>query len=197
MNQQAKNRHERRRLETCRKLQEATLALILERGYDMLSVQDITERADVGRGTFYIHFKDKEDAAWSVIREGFEATDREAHRVLTESFEGRMPPQPEYFGYVNMFRLAEQNRDLYRMMLGGQGSALLTARAQDYIAADLEREALFWPIYEGYEAPRQVVAQIVTGAIVRLITWWLETDNDYSAEQMAAMLYETLHHRKP
>jgi hypothetical protein len=40
-------------------------------------------------------------------------------------------------------------------------------------------------------------AQIITGAVMRLVIWWLETENDYTPEQMAGLLYWTLHHREP
>jgi len=41
------------------------VSLILERGWDEVSVQDVCARADVGRSTFYVHFADKEDALFS------------------------------------------------------------------------------------------------------------------------------------
>lgn len=42
-------------------LRDALVALILERGWDAVSVKDVCERADVGRSTFYAHFGDKEE----------------------------------------------------------------------------------------------------------------------------------------
>ena len=189
---QTLTRHQRRRMRTRNQLKSATLELLLEKGYDTITVQHITDRADLGRGTFYIHFKDKEDVVWSIVKEGMDATDREARKQIGE----QLPPHPEYYGYLNMFRHANQNRDLYRVMLGGQGSSLLTARVHDYLARDLEQEMQNYEIYQDFEAPQGITAQIVTGAIIRLIIWWLETENDYPPEKMAGMLYETIHHQK-
>ena len=45
----------------------------MEKGYEAVTIQDITDRADLGRGTFYIHFKDKEEAIWSAIEDGLRA----------------------------------------------------------------------------------------------------------------------------
>ena len=73
------NRHEKRKIQTQKKLQEAALELVLDGGYDRLSIQEITDRADLGRGTFYLYFKDKEDVIWSIIKEGIDAEDRAAH----------------------------------------------------------------------------------------------------------------------
>src|SRR5215467_15595598 len=53
---------EDRRVRRSRRLpQDALLELILEKGYDKVTVQDILDRADVGRATFYAHFRDKDD----------------------------------------------------------------------------------------------------------------------------------------
>ena len=185
-------RHQRRRLRTRQQLKDATLELLLEVGYDSISIQNITDRADLGRGTFYIYFKDKEDIVWEIIREGLDAADEEARQRVGDT----LPEKPEFYGYLNMFRHADQNRDLYRVMLGSQGSAMLSARVQNYLAEDLEQEILRYGLYPDSPIPQRIVSQVITGATIRLITWWLETPNNYSPEEMAKMLYETLHHQK-
>jgi AcrR family transcriptional regulator len=52
---------DRRVLRTRRQLQDALMALVLEKGYDAVTIEDITERADLGRTTFYLHYKDKDE----------------------------------------------------------------------------------------------------------------------------------------
>ncbi len=54
------NRRERRKLATRQTLLDATQALLAKRSFDALSVDDIVERADVARGTFYNYFADKD-----------------------------------------------------------------------------------------------------------------------------------------
>ena len=187
-------RHERRRLQTRKQLMQSTLELVLEKGYDAISIQDITDRADLGRGTFYIHFKDKEEVVWTAFRDLFQELEQEAHKQLD-----RLMPQVEYYGLLNIFRHAEKNRDLYRVMFGGRGSAALMGRAQDFLA-----EAFLYDIRNtpeppevNFNIPEEVEAQILVGVISRLLTWWLETSNTYSAEQMAAMTYEALYRKAP
>src|ERR1700748_3847821 len=51
---------DRRARRTRRNLGDALIALIVERGYDRITVQDVLDRADVGRSTFYAHFRDKD-----------------------------------------------------------------------------------------------------------------------------------------
>ena len=51
-----------RRIQRTRQgLRNALLELIKEKGYDFISVEEITRRANLGRATFYLHYKDKED----------------------------------------------------------------------------------------------------------------------------------------
>ena len=77
----------RRVQRTRRTLREALVALILERGWDRFSIQDICERADVGRSTFYTHFADKED----VVGAGFEDLGRGVRAELAAASGARRP----------------------------------------------------------------------------------------------------------
>jgi AcrR family transcriptional regulator len=192
MNAPALTRHERRRLQTRQQLIQATLDLVLSKGYGSVSVQDITDRADLGRGTFYIHFKDKDEVLWTAFQDLFGRLESEAHTQLD-----RDTPQAEYYGLLNIFQHAEQNRDLYRVLFGSQGSALLTSRAQDFLARafrDDIRQAR--PPQVDFHLPEEFEAQLLTGMVSRLLHWWLEDPGRYSAQQMATMTYQALYRRQ-
>lgn len=187
-------RHQRRRLQTRNLLIQSTLELVLEKGYESISIQDITDRADLGRGTFYLHFKDKEEVIWTAFREFFQELEHEAHRHLDRNL-----PQVEYYGLMNIFRHADVNRDLYRVMFGGRGSAILTGRVQDFLAEVILRDIYNAPQPPeiNFNLPEEFEAQLLTGVISRLLHWWLETPNGYTAEQMAAMTYMALYRQLP
>jgi AcrR family transcriptional regulator len=188
------SRHERHRLQTRQKLIESTLQLVLEKGFDSITIQDITGRADLGRGTFYIHFKDKEEVVWAAYQNSFQALEQEAHQQLD-----RQMPQVEYYGLLNIFNHAGNNRDIYRVIFGRQGSASLSARAQDFLANAFLEDIHKAPPPSGvdFHLPEEVETQILVGIITRMLFWWLETSNDYSAEKMAAMIYIALYRKQP
>ncbi len=195
MNTPPQSRHERRRQQTRKLLIQTTVQLVLEKGYDDISIQDITDRADLGRGTFYIHFKDKEEVVWSAVQDLILELEQKAHLQYKDG----IPDQPEYYGLLYIFRQAEKNRDLFRVIFSGRGSAVLTRRVEDLLAViflyDLQnRPFLRDPISD---VPVEVVAQMTTGLITRMIDWWLNTPNNYTAEQMAGMLYQVLYRKKP
>jgi AcrR family transcriptional regulator len=194
MNTPPPSRHERRRLQTRKLLIQTTLQLILEKGFNSISIQDITDRADLGRGTFYIHFKDKEDVVWTAVQDLFQELEREAHQKLD-----RDTPQVEYFGLLNIYRHVEKNRDLYQVIFGRQGSSILTARAQDYLAKVFSNDirSAPYPPEVNFNLPEEIEAQLLTGIISRLIFWWLENPNNYTAKQMTEMTYKALYRKNP
>ncbi|MBN1437944.1 MAG: TetR/AcrR family transcriptional regulator [Anaerolineales bacterium] len=189
------SRHARRRRQTRRQLIQAAVQLVLEKGYEAVTIQEITDRADLGRGTFYIHFKDKEEAVWSAIEDGLRATEEDAHRQFARG----LPVQAEYYAYRNIFRHAEKNKDLYRVMLGGKGSAVMTTRVQQHLSSELARDLAALPVkvFLEFRVPAEVLAQVVSGAAIQLVRWWLETPNKYSPDDMAGLLYTSLHHKSP
>jgi AcrR family transcriptional regulator len=193
MTEEEKNRHQLRRQRTRRQLQDAMLALVLEKGFDSIVIQEITDRADVGRGTFYFHFSSKEDVLWSIVEDRIHLTERE----LAAGFDGTMPPQAEYYGYLNMFRHVEQNRDIYKLLVSSKGSQEIANRARQYLVKETEHDIETFGVYRDIGQPPEITAQIVVGLLYTLIFWWLETPNEYSVQEMAAILYRTLHHQAP
>jgi AcrR family transcriptional regulator len=195
MNNPPLTRHQRRRMQTRKGLVQAAVELVIKKGYEDVTVQDITDRADLGRGTFYIHFKDKEDVVWSAIQGLILELEQEAH----QQFKNCIPDQPEYYFLRNIFRYADRNRDLFRVSLGERGSAALTRRVQDLVVAIILYDLQDGPILHDptSNVPAEIVAQMMTGLITRMISWWLDTLNDYTAEQMAGMIYQSLYRKKP
>lgn len=186
-------RHQRNRLRTRKQLQTALVALILEKGYDTVSIQDITDRADLARATFYLHAKDKEELLWSLIKDLIHKTEAEVEQKFTSPY----PPQAEYYGYRNIFEHMGKNRDIYRVILGNRGSSSMMHRVHEYMVSETLIDMERFGIYADLRLPAEIAAQIVVGSILSLAIWWLENPNDYTSEQMGSMLYEVLHHRKP
>src|SRR6185436_7350084 len=87
---------------TRRMLREALVALLMERGWDEVSVQDVCARADVGRSTFYVHFADKEEALFS----GFDDLHGALANLSREStpFSFVLPLIEHALGNVRLFR---------------------------------------------------------------------------------------------
>ena len=185
MNKSNPTRHQRRRMRTREKLKQATFELMLESGYEHLSIKSITERADLGRGTFYLHFKDREDAVWALVEDSILAADSQAR----EAYSGTMPADTLQALFLNIFRHVDQSRDLYSVILGSKGSAVTSSKIQDYLVEEFKRDTRDYGLTFKIPAiPLEVYLQILVGAVVRLAYWWLETPNDLTPEELASMI---------
>lgn len=190
MDKPSTTRHTRRRDRTRSQLQDAMLEMLIEHGYDAIVVQQITDRADVGRGTFYFHFDDKEDVLWSIVEDRFPVQSLAAE-------EAGEPGQTEFDRYVNRFRAYEKNKPVFLAVLGSRASQAVASRVHQLLAEEIIHEMEALQFYHDLDQPAEITAQIVVGLTVRLAVWWLENNKPYTAMQMGVLLYQTLHHREP
>jgi AcrR family transcriptional regulator len=188
------SRHERRSQSTEKKIIQTTVALILEKGFDTVSIQDITDKADIGRGTFYIHFKSKEGVVWIAIKDVLHDLIQDIHK----NYDRRVPKE-KYSALCCVYKYAKDNRDLWLAVLGERGSMKLAGHVQDFLA-----EALLYDIKNTSSlrlrepnVPQDVLAQMLAGSLVRIILWWLETPSAYSIEQMSEYTYKLFYRRNP
>jgi len=70
------DKNDRRSQRTRQLISDAFVELLLEKGYEAMSIRDVIERANVGRSTFYSHFKDKEELFVSQLDRLLEALSR-------------------------------------------------------------------------------------------------------------------------
>ncbi len=192
MSNEALNRHQRRKQRTRDLLKQCTLDLLLEKGYLALTIQDITDRADVARGTFYVHFNDKDNIVWAI----FEDSLKSLTEVLLQYSVVENAAQRKFLMWRYTFEYAQNHRDLLRVMVGEQGHPAFAQRIQEYVYRFIEngiQNGIFGPDMHT-NVPIGFVAQFMTGALVGLMLWSLETD--YSPSQLATMFYEVIY-REP
>ena len=170
-------RPDRRVTRTRRALREALIGLILEKGYDAITVGDIVDRADVGRSTFYAHFVDKD----ALLLGGFSALPtlwaEESRGSDAES--GAIP----FTFSLKMFRHADEERRLFRALVG-QRSGALVQRQLDRVLSDLVRADLERLHAVGDAHTLDVALRFVVSAYVGLLTWWLDHPTPATPEQM-------------
>jgi AcrR family transcriptional regulator len=184
---------DRRVRRTRRLLREALLALILEKGYDQVTVQDVLDRADIGRATFYAHFRDKDDLLMSGAQELRESLRRRMAAFLTA--QGR-PDHDELEVTRVLFEHAGRHRRLYRALVGQRGAGIILKYAHQDLTA-LFREHLEQAIAHRRlqpSVPVEVTIQYVVSALLALLTWWLDNDLPYTAEEMSRMFQRLASH---
>jgi AcrR family transcriptional regulator len=175
-------RPDRRVRKTRRALGEALFGLLAEKRYEAITVQDVIDRADVSRSTFYAHFVDKDELFLDAFRE-----------LRRGSGQPRPPDdlRAEPFGWsIGMFRwslelLGELSSagDIYRSTVGSQG-CLLAVEEMERELADLVRQDLARLANVRPDRVPDVVAGFVVQAFMCILTWWLDEPDAGSPEEV-------------
>lgn len=168
----AKTPPDRRVRRTKRQLRDALISLILERGWDNVSVQDICARADVGRSTFYVHFGDKE----SLLLSGFD----ELHASIDSARQAQNGP----FGFAEvLIEHAKANRRLFRAVVGRNSGQSVLRRFRDVVLRLVEADL------DGLgvdAAHRVVTVRYVGGGFIELLVAWLDRPSNMDPGTLAA-----------
>jgi len=178
MSQPGKNVRLRR---TQKLLREALIALIEERGFDALTIGELTERALVSRAAFYRNYQDKYDLVDQIFAEAMSAL------LAAVGDLGRDHPAEIWVTFFE--HIAEYER-LYRALLGKKGSPWFVRKMRAALA-DLVKErgqlphgpsAVHQPTHSFSDA---FVPDLVSALFVEAITWWLEQGRPYTPREIA------------
>lgn len=109
------SRRERKKEETRRRIFEAAISLFRTKGFEATTVDEITEKADVGRGTFFNYFPKKEAVLAYLSEERLAAAEENATALLAD-------PAPAPAKIIDLYLLAiapwQQDRDLSQFLFG-------------------------------------------------------------------------------
>ena len=160
-----------RRVRRTRKLlHDAFISLVIEKGYEKTTIQDILDRADVGRSTFYVHYRDKE----ALLTANFDAMHEQLECELDQI--AATGPVDVALPAALLFEHAYRNQRMYRAMCGRQGGALVQRHLRRLIG-DVLRKRLRPQLQQvGAEVPADVAAEFYTSAALGLLVWWIDKD---------------------
>ena len=167
---------DRRSLRTRRLLGDALMSLLLERRYDDITVQDLLNRADVGRSTFYAHYYDKDDLLASEVERMLDALDRQ----MVASARGQTGLLP----MLGLFQHVEEFFSVYRALGRGQELDIALVAMRKRLSEVVERRLVALASTKLPAITVSVTAQAVVGAVLSLLQWWVEAGVPVSAEQM-------------
>ena len=186
---------DRRILRTRQSLRTALMELIKEKDYDALSIEEITERANVGRTTFYLHYKDKED----LLMEEFSTILYERAMVLSEipfsvwlqisdeDPKNSKSSQPLLLVFQHIY----ENSELYYLLLQSSNSSKVIERIRkittDSIVKFVEAKKETDPIPLLAEVPIEFFAAFFSGALISVVSWWISEDMKHTPEEVTKM----------
>ena len=173
---------DRRVRRTRTQLTQALYQLIQEKPYDTITIQDITDTADLNRATFYLHYGSKEELLLTSLEAEFDAL---VERIGAETIEG--PHWEDPFAMQLVFDYVAERPALYKVLLGSNGHGYVMRRVLDYIARYDEFDLRTVFADDELNVPIPILARHAAGSLFSLIVWWLEEDLPYTPAEMAQM----------
>ena len=171
---------------------EAGLQLILQHGYDSVSVSDIAREADYGRSTFYLYFKDKEDLAFQLLM--YQTTQLDAY--LIETLQHYPHPRREWEAWRIIVQSVEYDKQFFLQMDGDLSGRLLQQRT--YALHNVFEKNLRSKFIDyGLDIPPEFQARFLVGATQNVLEYWLTNPSLGDADTIAAYFYEMLFRQQP
>jgi AcrR family transcriptional regulator len=164
-------------------LREALVANILEKGYDATSIQDITDRGGLRRATFYLHYRDKDELMFSLIRDMLEELLQKIESEGPHGFNAAGQGREDLLVLLHV----QEHADLYRAVLRGQGAVEITRSVRDYLAGRIREQCVLKYPETDLSVPLEVVANYLASVKMQLMIWWLDNGMPYPPQQMAEM----------
>lgn len=190
---------DRRILRTRQMLRDALIDLIEERGLEGLTVRDLTQRAGLNRGTFYLHYRDIQDL--------LEQSKEEVLKGLTESViqadernckqekagkAGSIPAGPPKMTHPNTVRAFEYfacHARFFAVMMGPNGDPRFFLEWKNAMMEDMTKKSLkYQPDDSRLSLPRDYLVAYLVSAHLGVIQHWLESGMKVTPLEMADMM---------
>ncbi len=179
------NQEDKRVRRTRTALAEALIALTIEKGYETVTIQEITGRSGVGYRTYFRHYADKE----ALLQDVLQSTVAELRLLIETADPGsgaEYQPLPAENGRI-IFEHIAAHSDLYRVLFSSGSAALEPVMAYAYGEALSAVEHLPDP-----PLPPPILAQHMVATTFALVQWWLANDMPYTPADMAVYLAQLI-----
>ena len=181
---------DRRIVRTQLAIRDALVALIKENGFDALTVSDIVARANINRGTFYLHYKDKFDL--------LEQTETEILKEIQQIFLGANSLRAGESNTVEqlqqlaimLLEYIKGHADLMHAFLGLQGNYSFITRIRSMAEQNLKLGALLGLKEENFLVPREYLLSYVLHANLGVLQAWFVSGCKESPQEMARILFQ-------
>lgn len=174
---------DRRSNRTKRSLHTALVELVTEKRFDEITVQNVVDRANVGRSTFYTHFRDKDDLFqkdWERFLDG-----------LAQHIDWKKAGKGSFVPVEYLFSHLREAQPFYKSLVRSQktdsvfksGVSHLSRQVESALAARLRGKPSPSP-------PIPILANYLAGELFSLLKWWLDHEMPYSPERMDEIFHE-------
>lgn len=180
---------DRRTLRTKKMIRKALSELIEEKGFNEISVTDLTTRADINRGTFYLHYADKFDLLEQIENEILQELQEHTKNMnVSDLLKMDSIDKPIPF-LVKLFEYFKENAEFMKAILGQKGDPTFHSKLKNFMGINIFEKKLIKTIKkETMLIPESYFASYVLSAHLGVFQHWLESGMENSPEDMALIL---------
>ena len=171
---------DRRVKRTQKALAQALISLTLEKGYEAITIRDITDRAEIGYATFFRHYHDKD----ALLKDVLDVVLDE----LTDLLQAPVKDADHRTIGTLIFRYVQAHNEVVLVLLSSRGSSTLLRRIIEAGTQSVFRQNAS---LAECRVPTEIAAHHLITSTISLIQWWIEHEMPYSPEQMGS-IYQTL-----
>lgn len=157
-------------------LTRALFELVIEKGYRRTTVKELLDRADVGRSTFYSHYRGKDDLLLRSFSRMLAQIDRCLDRDGGET--DRVVPVRELFHHVG------KARDFHRALERARKIDWLFREGTRQLSRSIAGRLATASDIAGDPVPLDVRSRMAAGAVFTLLAWWLEGETRHTPEEL-------------
>ncbi|MGE8081290.1 TetR/AcrR family transcriptional regulator [Peribacillus loiseleuriae] len=182
---------DRRIIRTKRMIRDALTELMEEKGFDGITVRDLTEKADINRGTFYLHYRDKYDLLEKSENEIFQELEDLPKEVqqLTSNDTIELINQAEPIPFaVKLFERLLGHSSFMKMILGPKGDPSFQVKLKEVMRKNMLEHIVTKLNKEEMMVPVDYILAYVSAAHLGVIQHWLNTGMEQSPREMALIL---------
>jgi AcrR family transcriptional regulator len=161
----------------------ALIALIQEKSIDKVTVQQVLDRAGVGRSTFYLHYRDKDDLFLSQLENGLEMWSTALSAAQEKS--RRVVPVAEFFAHVG------SARKLYRALVEAGRIQSFYDLAQGYFARGIARRLHETSPAKIGSRELDAYSHGLAGNLLSLLKWWMDRGAKESPQAMDELFHRS------
>jgi Transcriptional regulator len=185
----AKALNDRRAIRTKKMIRNALSELIEEKGFSNISITDLTARADINRGTFYLHYNDKYDLLEQVENEVIQEIHDHATSVgCLDTLNIDFIDKPIPF-MTRIFEYFKDNAGFMKAIFGPKGDPVFQRKLKKFIEAEMfEKKSVSTLNKDTTMVPEEYFVSYVLSAHLGALQQWLESGMKESPEEMSLIL---------
>ncbi|KOY82828.1 TetR/AcrR family transcriptional regulator [Lysinibacillus macroides] len=183
---------DRRVMKTRKEIRKALLSLIEEKNFEVITVLDITERANINRGTFYLHYIDKYDLLEKYEQELFEKLEHVALQYLKDDDTVTEFLQKRYPTIVHVFRCLQEERELLSILLKTRGIFSFQDRIKNVFFSIFKNHSPSTVTEHSFSYPLDFLGLFGSSTFISVLQYWLQSDMKQTPEQLAQMITDII-----